>query len=184
MDALTPLSSGRMTPPYFADWDGLNIAVFPARSKTGMVIANPRGSVTHVARGMGVVYEGSQARFGARFLCARGSNDVSVVANADNYGGLCAVCEDAAKGPCVYRCFGNGGELLYIGSTVAREKRMSFHAARTRWWPEVAEVRAEYCATIAEARAAELQAILSENPLRNLRPKGRARQVDLMPDAA
>lgn len=63
--------------------------------------------------------------------------------------------------------FGWAGELLYIGSTGTRLRRVKSHEARTAWWPEVAEVKVERFPTIFEARVAERLAIIVERPLYN-----------------
>jgi hypothetical protein len=126
--------------------------------------------------GVAAIFDNNVAQFGARFMCGGGSNDVAVLPNTDAYGGVCPLCEDVAKGPCVYRCFNSAKGLIYIGSAEAYLKRLQSHESRTPWWPEVAETAAERFPTIFEARAAERLAILAEQPLYNKQYKTQRRR--------
>jgi hypothetical protein len=146
--------------------------VMPARSKTGLVAAR-RGDLAHLDDGIAVIFEGSRAQFGARFLCGGDSNDVAILLDARAYGGICEKCVDAAAGPCVYRCRDAAQVLLYIGSAERWLPRLSQHQGRTAWWPEVADVQVEHYRSIFEARAAEGLAIADEQPLYNKRRKAR-----------
>ena len=37
--------------------------------------------------------------------------------------------------PCVYRIYGDDGELLYIGASIRRWRRLRQHRERAPWWP-------------------------------------------------
>ena len=71
--------------------------------------------------------------------------------------------------PYVYRAYNADGDLLYIGSTICLEMRLTHHAGHTRWWFQAKRWTFERHATEADARAAELAAIGSEMPRWNIR---------------
>lgn len=138
-----------------------------ARCKTGIVAAR-NGSTAHLPAEFRTWFrpDGS-ARFRAEFLCGGATGDAVVLSSAEDAAAMCAVCEDTAKGPCVYRCFDSGTRLIYIGSAKARLKRLMGHESQSQWWPEVAEVTAEHFPTLFQARVAERLAIKVEMPLYN-----------------
>lgn len=143
--------------------------VVPVRSKTGIVAAR-RGSIAHLDDGIAAVIRNGRARFAARFLCGGHSLNAGVLANADAYGGVCAVCADAKLGPGVYRFFNAAGRVIYIGSSEKPLKRQRQHQSNSPWWPEVADVQVIRYPTIFEASAAERIATDAEEPIHN-RPR-------------
>ena len=162
----------------FAHWDwpapyrfestslGRTATVFPVRSKTGLVAAR-RGELAHLDDGVAALHEGGHVQFAARFLCAEGSKDVAVLADARTHGGVCEKCVDAAAGPCVYRCYSAAASLIYIGSTERWLRRLGTHQSQTPWWPEVVDGQRTHYRSIFEARAVETTAIDAEKPLYN-----------------
>jgi hypothetical protein len=177
-DPLTDFTHWHKQAPYThpAGWDGRTTRVVPVRSKTGLV-ASRLGGIAHLDNGVAVIFlGGTKVRFGARYLCAGGSNDVAILPNAVPYGGICELCVDAAAGPCVYRCLDAAAALLYIGSAEKAQARFTGHRTRSSWWPEVADIKITRYPTIFEARAAERIAILAEDPIHNRMPKNRKRR--------
>lgn len=84
----------------------------------------------------------------------------------------------------LYRLFGVGDELLYIGVAKDPLARWSTHARLTTWWPDVLVTRIEWFASRPDAEASETAAIEAERPKYNLRsvrfrgmPVERARKV-------
>jgi hypothetical protein len=168
MDPLLDFARWGKDAPYVSERNSMfpRTRVVAVRPKTPYVAAR-LGGLAHLHDGVAVVFSRNVARFGARYLCGPGSCDVALLPNIDAYGGVCAQCEDFAKGPCLYRCFNDAGALIYIGSTPRYLKRLQGHRTRTPWWDEVAETTDERYPTIFEARAAERLAIIAERPLRN-----------------
>ncbi|HMG63535.1 MAG TPA: hypothetical protein VK599_11350, partial [Streptosporangiaceae bacterium] len=99
-----------------------------------------------------------------------------VLSSWDDATTVCAVCEDAAKGPSVYHCLNSAGYPVYIGSAVAALKRLKQHEQSSPWWPEVAGTRHEHFPTVPDARAAERLAIIAEKPLYNKAHNGQYRR--------
>lgn len=71
--------------------------------------------------------------------------------------------------PCVYRVFGFGGVLLYVGQTTQRRTRMDYHGSRAAWRDEVYRVEYEDHPTVESATRAEAIAICHEDPIYNKR---------------
>ena len=69
--------------------------------------------------------------------------------------------------PTVYRLFGAGGILLYVGVTGNVGSRLAGHARTQPWWPEVERVSTQCFATRELAAQAEGRAIATEDPLYN-----------------
>lgn len=67
----------------------------------------------------------------------------------------------------LYRLF-SPAELLYVGITDNLKVRFRQHRAKKAWWPEVTRKTVEWYPTRAEARAAELTAIRTEDPRHNV----------------
>jgi hypothetical protein len=176
MDPLTAFTHWGKPAPYLAKPPKFfrRARVVAVRAKTPYV-ATRRGGIAHLHNGVAATFDNNAARFGARFMCGGHSDDVAVLPNTDAYGGVCPLCEDAAKGPCTYHCFNAARDLIYIGSAEKYLKRLQGHESRTPWWPEVAETTAERFPTIFEARAAERLAILAEQPLYNKQHKTQRR---------
>jgi hypothetical protein len=107
-----------------------------------------------------------------RWLCTRIPPRRVVLLPADHGRTMCIHCEDHLH-PTVYRCFGEGGELVYVGSSITRTRRLRQHRKYAPWWPLVADVRFEEFPTIADAFRAEQVAIRAEDPSHNRRPDGR-----------
>lgn len=168
MDPLTAFAHFGWAAPYLAEppYFTRRAMVVAVRAKTPYVIAR-HGAVPHLHKAVAATFDGGVAQFAAQYMCGDGARDVMVLPGAAARGGVCPRCEDVAEGPCVYRCFGPTGDLLYIGSAGARLRRIKSHEARTAWWPEVAEVKVERFPIIFEARTSERLAIIAEQPLYN-----------------
>ena len=67
----------------------------------------------------------------------------------------------------IYRWTDNA--LMYVGSTGRWGLRMSQHEREKWWWPQVGNIRFQYCATRQEAYVIEDIAIAREKPLYNKR---------------
>lgn len=160
---LTPFVSWGWPAPY--TWHGKH-QILPVRCKSGLAMART-GSIAHQVTAVATWFYGAKAWYGARWQCTGGSRDVVLLASADSHGGICRRCQDAAAGPCVYRCYGNAGDLLYIGSTGNRSLRIGSHRSQSPWWPEIADIQYQSFPTIFEARTAERHAIETEHPAFN-----------------
>lgn len=66
----------------------------------------------------------------------------------------------------VYRMYGHGGELLYVGMT-GQMRRFDDHAMK-RWFPLVSRITLEWHPTEAAARVSERRAIRAERPRYNI----------------
>lgn len=138
-----------------------------ARCKTGVVAAKT-GAVAHFPAEFSARLDpNGSVRFRARFVCGNGTHNAIVLANAEDAPAMCAICEDTAKGPRLYRCLNSDKRVIYIGSTAALLRRIRSHKTESPWWPEVAEVTDECFPTVFLARAAERLAIKAEMPLYN-----------------
>ena len=168
MDPLAAFTCHRRQPPFVAEYPEFTYraVVYPARPKTPWVASRMSG-LAHLHAAVATAFSDGGTQFAARYLCGGYSNNVGILPNIDAHGGVCVRCEDVAAGPCVYRCYGGSGELIYIGSAVARRNRLQYHKSQSAWWPEVADVKTVYYPTIFEARAVERLAIIAEKPLRN-----------------
>lgn len=72
----------------------------------------------------------------------------------------------------VYRAYA-GTELLYVGVTVNLAGRVSKHRHLKPWWSRVTDIKVEACASREAAFDAEREAIIHEQPSRNIaRPRG------------
>lgn len=67
----------------------------------------------------------------------------------------------------LYRFFGAGGTLLYIGITNSLPRRLSQHNGDKEWFHGVANVTVEHYPTRDAVLAAEKRAIIAERPLYN-----------------
>lgn len=67
----------------------------------------------------------------------------------------------------VYRCYSDGGELLYVGESGHLGKRLASHAEKA-WFVEVRGITLEWYADELEALAAERRAIHVEHPKYNV----------------
>jgi len=72
----------------------------------------------------------------------------------------------------LYRFFGEGGTLLYVGITDDTHRRWTEHAHSKPWWPNVTRKSVEWFDTRAEAATAELLAIKTEGPAHNFGTPG------------
>jgi hypothetical protein len=68
----------------------------------------------------------------------------------------------------VYRLYGEGGALLYVGAAGVPDSRFRHHARHKPWWAEVARREIEWHADRPAALRAEAQAIIAERPLYNV----------------
>lgn len=73
---------------------------------------------------------------------------------------------DRQKEQALYRCFGEAGELLYVGISLYAAKRLQQHAP-TEWFNYVTTIKIERFTTRDEAMSAEDRAIRTESPLYN-----------------
>lgn len=146
---------------------GSRAVLVRSRCKTGVVAAR-YGALAHFPREFTTAFgPGGETRFCAKFLCGGTTSQAVILSGTGDARTVCAACEDAAKGPGVYRCLNAGRQPVYIGSAVVVLKRLSAHESRSPWWPEVADVKVERFPTIFQARAAERLAIKAEMPLHN-----------------
>jgi hypothetical protein len=67
----------------------------------------------------------------------------------------------------LYRYFGRGGELLYVGITSNPMRRETQHKLGSRWFSSVHRRTIEWFGSLAEAQYEEATAITQENPLFN-----------------
>lgn len=65
----------------------------------------------------------------------------------------------------VYRLYGDGGQLLYVGCTYHPRKRLMEHRRTQPWWVEVRGYTLSKYANAADALDAEWVAHQSERPL-------------------
>jgi excinuclease UvrABC nuclease subunit len=76
-------------------------------------------------------------------------------------------------GPTVYRVYDEWDRLIYVGSTKQIAKRLVGHRYMSWWSGLTARVDVEHFDTMDEARAAEMEAIRTEDPAYNVfRPDG------------
>jgi hypothetical protein len=68
----------------------------------------------------------------------------------------------------VYRLYGAGGELLYVGISKSFGARWEQHAYMQPWWPEVQRQTVEWHPDRQRALTAEEAAIRSEGPRHNI----------------
>lgn len=139
-----------------------------AKCKSGLGIAK-RGSMAHRVKSMAAAFNEEHVggvRYAASWMCGGGSADVIPLPHGLVPSGICERCE-LNRWPVVYRCFGTGGQLLYVGSTVAQVQRLEVHRSSTPWWPEVDRFTYEAFETVTAARIAEHAAIQSEFPIYN-----------------
>lgn len=69
----------------------------------------------------------------------------------------------------VYRVFGPGNELLYVGRSLDPVRRLRDHSVTATWFDQVRSVTVEWFDTFAMASRIEAAAILLEQPLFNKR---------------
>jgi len=67
----------------------------------------------------------------------------------------------------LYRFYNKGGELLYVGISLNYVKRLKDHQGQ-KWIDEAVDLKMQKFKTRDEAIAAELLAIIKENPLHNI----------------
>lgn len=67
----------------------------------------------------------------------------------------------------LYRFYGSGGTLLYIGITNSIPTRLKQHHRDKEWWLGVSEIRVEHYPTREAVEEAERRAIIAEKPLYN-----------------
>lgn len=67
----------------------------------------------------------------------------------------------------VYRVFGDGQQLLYIGSSERPRQRWHEHRHRTAWWPQARVYSLTWLPTREAAYEAEALAIAAEHPVFN-----------------
>jgi predicted GIY-YIG superfamily endonuclease len=69
----------------------------------------------------------------------------------------------------VYRFFGAGGELLYVGCSADLSTRLYQHRSSKDWYQQIVRITLEWYPGWLEGARAEAAAILAENPLHNVR---------------
>lgn len=67
----------------------------------------------------------------------------------------------------LYRFYGAGGTLLYIGITNSLPRRLTQHNERKAWWLGVSDVKVEHYPSREAVLEAEKRAIIAEKPLYN-----------------
>lgn len=73
----------------------------------------------------------------------------------------------AIRDEAVYRLFSRPGLLLYVGIAKDFVKRLGEHRKDKDWWHKVARIEIHTYPTRADARTAELQMIIDEQPRYN-----------------
>jgi hypothetical protein len=68
----------------------------------------------------------------------------------------------------VYRVFGDGGELLYIGIAMNVFERMKGHRHEALWWPAALTGQVDRYSDRRTAKTVESRAIRSESPKHNV----------------
>ena len=68
----------------------------------------------------------------------------------------------------LYRHFGEGDALLYVGISLSPVARLSKHADASHWSRQITRVSIEWFPSRSAALAAEARAILDENPAHNI----------------
>jgi hypothetical protein len=138
--------------------DGATISVVD-----GGIAASRRTGVSHHLADAAEVTVDGNTTFAGRWLCGGSSVD-AVLLNEDAVACLgCRLAAALPQGPCVYFAWGEGDELLYVGSSVNMPQRVRSHMSQTRWWSEVRRLTFTHHATEFEIRRAEFEAI-SERP--------------------
>jgi hypothetical protein len=86
----------------------------------------------------------------------------------------------------LYRIFDADGVLLYVGISWSALVRLGGHSGTARWFDRVARVSVQKCQSLDEARAAERQAIQTEDPLFNVlqKPKPKKPTWEPRPEGA
>jgi hypothetical protein len=127
---------------------------------SGRAIALSSG-VMHIVADAIEVSDETDTILAARWICGATSVRV-IVADEDERRAQCASCRLAAalpQCPVVYYAWGEDDELLYVGSTIKAHRRIRAHITQTKWWPEVRRLTFDECATEAECRQVEAEAI-------------------------
>jgi hypothetical protein len=75
---------------------------------------------------------------------------------------------DVSRPHALYRFFGSGGTLLYIGITNALPTRLRRHNDEKPWWTGVADIKVEHFPDRPTVLLAEKRAIIAERPLYNI----------------
>lgn len=77
----------------------------------------------------------------------------------------------------VYRCYGDDGRLLYVGASVNVEARLAQHRTSSWWGWMLDRVEVTSFPDEATARAAEREAIATENPRFNIQGRWQTRRA-------
>jgi hypothetical protein len=161
MHPLRSFADGHLSAPGMAE----GRFIFPVKCKTDTGIGRRATNAHYIKDAAGILHKGG-IRYGARWVCGTpGSSDV-ILLPAGHARPLCQICKDR-RHPGVYRCFGDGGNLLYVGSTLKRTARLREHEVQASWWPQVTSIRFTEFPGITEARRAEWLAIVTELPAFN-----------------
>lgn len=137
--------------------EGATARVVDVRS--GVAAARRTGITHHVADSAEVTVD-DETTLAVRWLCGGSSIDAFQVDASEGID--CVGCRLAAatpQRPCVYYCWGEGDELLYIGSTTNAAVRIRGHANGTKWWGDVRRLTFDEHETEVAARRAEAAAI-------------------------
>ncbi|MEU9310896.1 GIY-YIG nuclease family protein [Streptomyces sp. NPDC048256] len=68
----------------------------------------------------------------------------------------------------LYRLFDKTGSLLYVGISLSPAQRWVHHSEHKAWWPQVARIEFDWCASRDEALRIEAEAIRAERPRHNV----------------
>lgn len=88
---------------------------------------------------------------------------------------------NAATPHALYRFFGAGGALLYVGITNNPSRRFTQHGVSREWWHEVETIRMERFPNREAVLAAERAAIKKERPKYNIKHAGGAPMTTELP---
>ena len=131
--------------------------------------ASLHNGVSHMVAAAALAVDADAAVLVTRWECSGGSVNAVPVTDPERFAS-CANCAEAIRyprGPVVYRCLDDAGEVIYIGSSVNLRQRVRGHRTQSGWWDEVADVTAEQFPTESACRLAEAKAIRAERPFYN-----------------
>lgn len=114
------------------------VTISPVDVHSGQALARRTG-ITHYVKDAAEISDDTDTFLVAVWLCGGSSVDAVAMDEPDAHPD-CASCQLAAAlptGPVVYYAWGDGDELLYIGSTKNAPQRIRSHMSQSAWWGEV-----------------------------------------------